>query len=174
MTSAVGGPICRTPSTYCQYRVPYETTRLMHEEGSIKGFFSQSDCPKVNPHLTRLCRATRCGGRDRRNPFGEATPHGAAQLTAHWAVEQNCAAPPFKGGRQGQAKNPLKIDLVNYFTLIVSERADSKASFKSARRGCRPWSCRQPFYNSREWRLFAPPSWRERAASFCPQAREGR
>ncbi len=47
-------------------------------------------------HYPRL--PTRCGGRDRRNPFGEATPHVAAPLTVHRTVERELRRSTPEGG----------------------------------------------------------------------------
>ncbi len=47
------------------------------------------ECGDPHPYLWAAGTAAK--------PFGDATPHVAAQLTVHWTVEQNCAAPPSHG-----------------------------------------------------------------------------
>ena len=71
------------------------------QNSSLKGWARV--CGDPHPYLWAAGTAAK--------PFGDATPHVAAQLTAHWAVEQNCAAPPSHGEGmfiQSEAKDPFK------------------------------------------------------------------
>ena len=76
------------------------------------------------PNKKIMC--PRFGGRNRQNPVAFANAPVAAQLTAHWAVEQNCAAPPYPPparNARGEARKRAgaKWGILSHFVLGMTE-----------------------------------------------------